>query len=46
VIHKKWGEGVVMTYEDDKVVVQFDTQGSKSLVTQFVIEHKLLRTIE
>ena len=42
VIHSKWGEGVVMRYEEDKVVVQFDTEGAKSLVTDFVIKNRLL----
>lgn len=27
VIHKSWGEGTVMRYEDDKVVVLFDQVG-------------------
>jgi ATP-dependent DNA helicase RecQ len=43
--HKKYGEGIVMAYETDKIVVLFDTEGSKSLVTDFVLEHDLLTRI-
>jgi hypothetical protein len=32
----------VMRYDGDKVVIQFDAEGEKSLVTPFVIEHELL----
>ena len=42
VVHKKWGEGVVMGYEADKVNILFDTEGPKQLVTQFVLDHNLL----
>ncbi|HSU69137.1 MAG TPA: RecQ family ATP-dependent DNA helicase [Tepidisphaeraceae bacterium] len=45
VTHKKYGEGIVMAYEGDKIVVLFDTEGSKSLVTSFVQEHGLLEKI-
>ncbi|MDX2240981.1 MAG: ATP-dependent DNA helicase RecQ [Leptolyngbyaceae cyanobacterium bins.302] len=31
VLHKSWGEGVVMRHEGDKVVVLFDTVGYKTL---------------
>jgi len=40
--HSKWGEGTVMKYEDDKIVVLFEEQGVKSLVTEFVIRNSLL----
>jgi ATP-dependent DNA helicase RecQ len=40
--HKKLGLGTVMRYECDKVVILFDTAGYKSLVTQFLIDNKLL----
>jgi ATP-dependent DNA helicase RecQ len=43
--HKKYGEGIVMAYEADKIVVLFDTEGSKSLVTDFVLQHDLLAPI-
>jgi ATP-dependent DNA helicase RecQ len=44
VIHKKFGLGTVMRYDADKIVILFDTEGYKSLVTQFLIEHDLLKT--
>jgi ATP-dependent DNA helicase RecQ len=40
--HKKFGEGVVMRYDGDKVVVQFDTEGEKSMVTKVVLENRLM----
>ncbi len=43
VVHAKYGEGVVMRYEGDKVIVLFEDAGYKELVTQYVVEHKLLR---
>jgi ATP-dependent DNA helicase RecQ len=42
VLHKKWGEGTVMRYEEDKVVVLFEEEGTKEMVTTFVLENKLL----
>jgi ATP-dependent DNA helicase RecQ len=42
VVHKKYGEGTVMRYEEDKVVVLFEEEGMKSFVTQFVIDNGLL----
>ena len=32
-----------MKYEDDKVVVLFEEQGVKSMVTEFVVEKRLLQ---
>ena len=46
VMHKKLGLGTVMRYEGDKVVILFDTEGYKSLVTQFLIDNKLLEKDE
>ena len=40
--HNKFGEGVVMRYEADKVVVQFDSEGEKAMVTDFVIRNSLM----
>jgi len=40
--HKKFGDGVVMRYDGDKVVVQFDTEGEKSMVTKVVLENRLM----
>ena len=45
VLHKKYGQGVVMAYEGDKVVVLFDTEGTKSLVTDFVLKNGLLKRL-
>ena len=43
--HKKYGNGVVMTYAADKVEVLFDEAGPKQLVTAFVVEHNLLERL-
>jgi ATP-dependent DNA helicase RecQ len=40
--HAKWGEGTVMRYDDDKVVVLFEDAGMKEMVTAFVLEKRLL----
>jgi ATP-dependent DNA helicase RecQ len=40
--HSKYGQGMVMKYDQDKIVVLFEEQGVKSLVTSFVVEKKLL----
>lgn len=45
VLHRKWGEGVVMAYEADKMKILFDTEGPKELVTQFAIDHDLLEAL-
>jgi ATP-dependent DNA helicase RecQ len=45
VSHKKYGEGVVMRYEGDKVVVLFDTEGEKSMLTNYVTEHGLMKSL-
>ena len=43
--HTKWGEGVVMGYETDKIKVLFDTEGPKELVTRVVLENQLLERL-
>jgi ATP-dependent DNA helicase RecQ len=43
VTHRKLGDGVVVRYEADKIVVLFDTAGYKSLVTTYALEHGLLK---
>lgn len=47
VSHKKFGEGVVMRYEEDggKVLVQFDSEGEKSMVVDVVLENELMEAI-
>ena len=41
--HPKWGEATVQRYEDDKVVVLFDSVGYKALELDAVSENGLLR---
>jgi ATP-dependent DNA helicase RecQ len=45
--HKKFGDGVVLRYEEDggKVVVQFDAEGERSMAVDVVIEMELMQTI-
>jgi ATP-dependent DNA helicase RecQ len=45
VVHKKFGPGVVMRYEGDKVVILFDTEGYKSLVTAVVVREGLVTLV-
>jgi len=45
VVHRKYGEGIVMRYEQDKIVILFETAGEKELVTTFVVEKKLLKAV-
>ena len=44
VIHGEWGEGTVQRYEDDAVIVLFDSVGHKRLGLDLVIERGLLRS--
>ena len=46
VVHKEWGEGLVMRYEDDKVVILFDQVGYKTLEVKRAILYKLLTRVE
>src|SRR5579883_1075439 len=46
VTHKSWGEGVVMRYEDDKMVVLFDEVGYKTLSVDIVTERGLLEPVK
>ena len=41
--HPKWGEGLVMRYEGDKITVLFDEVGYKTLSQKVVMEGDLLR---
>jgi ATP-dependent DNA helicase RecQ len=43
VAHPEWGSGQVLRYEEDKVVVLFDTVGYKTLSVSAVVERGLLR---
>ncbi|GCE25490.1 ATP-dependent DNA helicase RecQ [Dictyobacter alpinus] len=42
VIHKSWGDGLVLRYEGDKMVVLFDEVGYKTLFVDLVVERGLL----
>jgi ATP-dependent DNA helicase RecQ len=43
--HRRWGRGVVMDYERDKVTVLFDTVGRKTLLLSTVLEGRLLTAL-
>jgi ATP-dependent DNA helicase RecQ len=43
VAHAEWGDGQVLRYEDDKVVVLFDSVGYKTLSVRAVVERGLLQ---
>ena len=43
VVHADWGEGVVQRYEEDALVVLFDTSGYRTLALGVVLERSLLR---
>ena len=43
VAHAEWGTGQILRYEDDKVVVLFDTVGYKTLSVPAVISRGLLQ---
>ncbi|HEX8855488.1 MAG TPA: ATP-dependent DNA helicase RecQ [Thermoleophilaceae bacterium] len=42
VVHRQWGGGLVQRYEDDEVVVLFDSVGYKTLGVPLVLERDLL----
>jgi ATP-dependent DNA helicase RecQ len=44
--HKSWGEGTVMRYEGDKVVILFDEVGYKTLEVGMALLGGLLRRLE
>ena len=45
VIHKSWGEGTVMRYEADKVVILFEQVGYKTISTMTAVLRGLLRRV-
>ncbi len=45
VIHRSWGEGTVMRYEADKVVILFEQVGYKTLSTMTAVLRGLLRRV-
>jgi ATP-dependent DNA helicase RecQ len=46
VVHSSWGEGVVMRYEGDKMLILFDEVGYKTLGVDFVRHRGLLKSVE
>jgi ATP-dependent DNA helicase RecQ len=46
VAHKTWGEGIVMRYEGDKIVILFDDVGYKTLSVVMALLRGLLRRVE
>lgn len=46
VSHKSWGEGLVMRYEGDKIVVLFDEVGYKTLAVELAVKWKLLQPVK
>ncbi|NJL35974.1 MAG: ATP-dependent DNA helicase RecQ [Leptolyngbyaceae cyanobacterium SM1_4_3] len=46
VTHQSLGEGMVMRYEGDKMVILFDDAGYKTLGVDLVLEQGLLKSIE
>ncbi len=45
VVHQSWGEGLVMRYEGDKIVILFDEVGYKTLDINFVKRRGLLKSV-
>ena len=45
VSHGQWGEGVVMRYEGDRIVVLFDEVGYKTLALETVVSRGLLQVV-
>ncbi len=43
--HAEWGDGVVMSTEDDRITVFFDSEGYKVLARTLIAEENLLETI-
>lgn len=45
VVHRSWGMGTVMRYEEDKITVLFDRVGYKALAVDMVILRGLLKRV-
>lgn len=46
VTHTSWGQGQVMRYDEDKIVVLFDDVGYKTLSIEIVINNRLLTAVK
>jgi len=44
--HTRWGEGLVVRYEGDKMVVLFDEMGYRTLSTELARDKHLLESVE
>ncbi|MEV6959594.1 ATP-dependent DNA helicase RecQ [Streptomyces sp. NPDC051207] len=44
--HQEWGDGTVLSEEDDRITVLFDTMGYRTLSLATVDEHDLLSVLE
>lgn len=44
--HSSWGQGTVMSYEDDKITILFDSVGYKSLSLDVLRLRKLLKAVD
>ena len=45
VTHPAWGEGTVMSTDDDRLTVFFESEGYKVLAVEAVVEHDLLKAV-
>ncbi|MBW4525322.1 MAG: ATP-dependent DNA helicase [Phormidium tanganyikae FI6-MK23] len=46
ILHKSWGEGTVMRYEGDKIVILFDEVGYKTISLEAALLRGLLQRVE
>jgi ATP-dependent DNA helicase RecQ len=46
VVHSCWGEGLVMRYEGDKMVILFDEVGYKTLGVDLVKQRGLIEQVD
>lgn len=44
--HRTWGQGQILRYEDDKVVIVFDETGYKTLSVALVVQNDLLQVAD
>jgi ATP-dependent DNA helicase RecQ len=44
--HPEWGRGLVTRAEGDTIIVLFEAVGEKRLAVEFVVTHRLLKTVQ
>ncbi|HEX5510553.1 MAG TPA: RecQ family ATP-dependent DNA helicase [Actinomycetales bacterium] len=44
--HAEWGSGVVMSHEDDRITVLFETEGYRTLSRELIDENDLLEVVQ